>query len=329
MLENSANYFNLYDIEEVKCNLCGTFNSEILEDCIVTIDSYSFSFKMVKCPICGLVYLNPRLNESGLKAFYEAYFKKPKGGDYDIEQINSSPHLMDRFLGEIEKRIAKGKLLDVGCGRGSFLNRAKERGWYGWGVEFSEIAALEARELGLNVQIGDLTQVKFPSSYFDVVTLFNVIEHVRDPFATISEVHRVLKHTGLLVIRAPNIDWLEFPPVGVLRNIKKRVKGFLDKNYYFSTTGILNMFMVQHLYYFSRETLRLLLEKIGFKIEWITTRDPWHFQTSLKALKRREYFQSAYFLCMAILSMTDQGSTVVIYARKDKRYSNYDLKCSR
>jgi SAM-dependent methyltransferase len=152
-----------------------------------------FLFKMVRCLSCGLVYLNPRLNESGLNEFYETYFGKPRNPDYNIEQVNSSPHLADLFLEKMEIRCHRGSLLDVGCGRGAFLQRARSKGWNVFGVEFSETAAWDARRSGLDVFTGDLSEAKFPSCYFDVVTLFNVIEHLRDPLCNVKEVHRILK----------------------------------------------------------------------------------------------------------------------------------------
>ena len=286
---NHKKYFASSIMEETSCTLCGHSNSEELEKCNVIFDLDVFSIKMVKCKTCGLVYLNPRLNERGLTKFYETYFRQRGTSDYDIEQTNASPRLINRFLNEIEKRVPfKAKLLDVGCGRGVFLQIAKARGWDVYGIEFSRIAASEARQKGLEVKAGTLIQAKYPTSYFDVVTLFNVIEHLQDPLALIKETNRILKNGGILLIRAPNIDWLEFSPVILIRKFRRFLKTITDKNYYFSKTGILNMFMIQHLYYFSRKTLKSLLEKAGFYIETITTKDPWHFEVSWKFIKKRD-----------------------------------------
>jgi hypothetical protein len=76
------------------------------------------------------------------------------------------------------------------------------------------------------------------------------------------------------------------------------------------------MFMVQHLFYFSRETLKLLLEKAGFRIEEVTTRSPWYFQSALGAVKMKDYFRSAYFLYTGVLSLFNQGFIMSAYARK-------------
>ncbi|RLI54344.1 MAG: hypothetical protein DRP09_13320 [Candidatus Thorarchaeota archaeon] len=301
-------------IEEIRCNLCGGSNSEVLERCIFNRGSEIYPINMVRCLNCGLIYLNPRLNEMGLKEFYERYFQNQIDFVGNIEQINSSPYLMNTFLKKIEAKSYKGNLLDVGCGRGRFLWEARKRGWNVFGVEFSESAAQDARGLGLNVHTRDLLHAGFTSSYFDVVTMFNVIEHMRDPLSNAKEAHRILKENGLLVVRAPNIDWLDFRLVRILRNLKRIIKKF-DKKYYFSRTGILNMFMIQHLFYFSRRTLRMLLEKAGFEIEEVSTRSLWYFQA---AFKKFNLLQSVYFLYMGALSLIDQGSIMTIYARKPK-----------
>ena len=104
---------------------------------------------------------------------------------------------------------SRGRLLDIGTGRGDVLVEAARHGWDAEGVEISADAARVAREhLGLKVTAGSLRAAKFPDESFDVVTMLDVIEHVPDPIADLQEVRRILKRGGLVVLETPNFAGL-------------------------------------------------------------------------------------------------------------------------
>jgi len=106
-----------------------------------------------------------------------------------------------------------GRVLDVGCSSGHFLRVARENGWQTQGLEISADTARTARErFGLDVSAGTLDDVALPERHFDVVTMWDVIEHLRDPRGAMSIVHRILKDDGLVVFLTPNIGGL-FPRV--------------------------------------------------------------------------------------------------------------------
>lgn len=106
-------------------------------------------------------------------------------------------------------RVEPGRLLDVGCGSGSFLKMMRDLSWVVTGVEVDINAVAVAREeFGLNVLQSDLFSAKFEDNFFDAVTLGHVIEHVSDPAALLRECKRVLKPGGKLVITTPNIKSL-------------------------------------------------------------------------------------------------------------------------
>lgn len=102
---------------------------------------------------------------------------------------------------------ADGKrLLDLGCGDGSFLALMRDAGWHVTGIDPDAKAARTAQErFGLTVIVGSLQDAGFPNQSFDAVTLSHVIEHVHDPVALLSECRRVLKPGGRAVIVTPNI----------------------------------------------------------------------------------------------------------------------------
>ena len=101
-----------------------------------------------------------------------------------------------------------GRLLDIGCGTGHFLaEMGRYPGWELAGVEPNAKAAEFARQaLGLNVHLGDLFSAQFPDHHFDVVTMWDVLEHLYEPVSVLREIHRVLKPDGVLILRTPSLD---------------------------------------------------------------------------------------------------------------------------
>ncbi len=155
-------------------------------------------------------------------------------------------------LKTIKQFSKKGRILDVGCAYGFFLEVAEEEGWEGYGVEISEYAARYAKEeLGLKVSLGELKEVRYPSEYFEVVTLWDVIEHLPDPLGELKEINRILRKGGIVALSTPAIDSLFAKLSG------KRWIGFQCP--------------WEHIYYFSRSTISKLLEKAGFEVVRIGT----------------------------------------------------------
>ena len=101
-----------------------------------------------------------------------------------------------------------GKLLDVGCGNGTFLATMRQRGWSTTGVEFDPVSATRARESGSRVFEGSLQDAGFGEHSFDVVTMVHVIEHLPDPRQILAECFRILRPGGRLQLITPNIHAL-------------------------------------------------------------------------------------------------------------------------
>ncbi|MFH1199925.1 MAG: class I SAM-dependent methyltransferase, partial [Candidatus Micrarchaeota archaeon] len=197
--------------ESVKCNLCGADDYHVVyaakEAQLPKLESYSASGnevlldQVVKCNKCGFVYVNPRLRgetivEGYSQAIDETYVSQAAGREATFK---SSLRIIEKH------RPQKGRILDVGCAAGFFLKAAKESGWEECGVEPSKwLADYGNKKLGLDIKAGTLAQAKFPAGHFDVVTLWDVLEHVPDPAAELDEVRRVLAPGGLLVVNYPN-----------------------------------------------------------------------------------------------------------------------------
>jgi 2-polyprenyl-3-methyl-5-hydroxy-6-metoxy-1,4-benzoquinol methylase len=180
-----------------------------------------------KCPqsACGLIWLDPAPVEADLHLAYQTYFThgaedgKPtfaarlRDFCYRIYQAAQSVPAALTGLGESKRQMSQmflddlkpGRLLDVGCGDGMFLNRMRQLGWTVDGVDFDAKAVANAKtKYGLDLHRGDLASAKFPGGSFDAITMSHVIEHVPDPLALMAEVQRILKPGGRLVLTTPN-----------------------------------------------------------------------------------------------------------------------------
>ena len=152
------------------------------------------------------------------------------------------------ILKEIPPFRKNGKLLDIGCGSGNYLYWMKQFGWEVAGVEVSRAASERANQLTLNVFCGQLSDARFPDSQFDVITMWQAIEHLYDPKGVLEEINRILKDDGLLLVAAPNIGSFEF-------SIFKHNWPAIE--------------IPRHLYHFSPLTITRLLTKKGFIVEKI------------------------------------------------------------
>lgn len=246
-------------MEEVACNLCGGNDTFVRfpgtipssdEDADwsayrCTCSGYGIHPPIVQCRTCGLVYVNPRRNGLEILETYEEvqdalYVEEREGRVLTFER-----HLrpLEKWTGPPDSR----SLLDVGAYTGVFVEIAARHGWDAWGVEPSRWAVNEARKRGLNVVNGTAGSTALPASGFDIVTMWDVIEHLNDPLEELFHVYRLLKPGGFLVVHTIDID-----------SLFARLAG-----------SRWPWLMEMHLYYFSRRTLQAMLEKAGFKVERI------------------------------------------------------------
>jgi len=224
-------------MEIVNCNICGSSDSRLY----LNLDGYSYR----KCRNCGLVYQNPRPDFTHLKNIYnEDYFNYEFKNQYNFFNLMLLG-LRDIGFDKIFPTPKGKRFLDIGCATGLLLKHMKESGWCEQGVEICrESAEYGIRNYGVNIFIGTLEEARFPGDFFDVVHFSHLIEHVPDPKGLLSEVFRIVKPNGHVIITTPNVGGLQARISG---------KGWRSA-------------IPEHIYLFSKSTLRLLLELTGFNI---------------------------------------------------------------
>ena len=159
-------------------------------------------FEVARCTSCGLARTLPVPYENELNA--EVYLEVPFEEVLQKEALWCS-HFTP-LLQTAQRYKITGHFLDVGCGVGLLVKMAAEAAFDAFGVEISRPAALYGKEkLGLKIVPTDLAAAGFPTGFFDVVTMSQVLEHIAHPKDLLGEIHRVLKPDGILIVESPNI----------------------------------------------------------------------------------------------------------------------------
>ena len=239
----AENFWTEKYLENVdSCPVCAGQQRELLH---AKLRDYLFNspgdWNMYRCNGCGSAYLDPRPGPADIGRAYAKYLTH----ELDDNTKAKNPGLLKRIKLGIErayrnKRYANrpgfsglaswaiyllaarrrkidvemrympkpsthSRLLDLGCGNGNFLLRARQVGWHTLGVELDPKAAALAHQRGLDVKVGDINILENESA-FDGITLSHLIEHVHDPVAVITACYRLLKPGGWIWLETPNID---------------------------------------------------------------------------------------------------------------------------
>lgn len=240
--------------EPVACNFCGSRSSQSLFEIHESPDDRqppawrgSAAIPVVRCTACGLVFLNPRYDDQRLTALYQDPQMfigtiDPEGRSRSI--ANERPLRVKRFADEVvalRQFVQSGRLLDVGCGLGFFLE-ALGPDFDSVGLEWSRPVVEMVKGLPLRVMEGRFPQHPFIPGEFDIVSFHNMLDHLPDPATALTTAHTLLKPRGLLMLSLVNFG-----------GIAARVYG----------PGF-RLLGPNHLYYFTPRTLQRYLEKAGF-----------------------------------------------------------------
>ena len=274
-----------------QCNICNNNNKKLIMQ--------KNGFDIVRCNDCGLIYVDGDITKEMLeisynREYYEDYYH------YMERSKERERGFKERFL-EIKRIIPKPKkLLEIGCAFGLFLNVAKEGGWDVYGVELSEYSSSFAREkYGLNVKTGDLCELTLESGY-DVVVMWDTIEHLIDPRKYLNEIYRILNKDGILIFHTTDLGSLGAKILG------KRWSIWVPP---------------LHLYYFTRSSIKKLLKKTGFEIVKIESRG--NFFSVLFENKKIPYSVKRLFLNKYVnktFKKLNIGHSFTVYAKKSQLF---------
>lgn len=185
-------------------------------------------YVLYHCPDCDLVFSRPM--KSGDSAWYdERYF---------VRHVAIDDRIMWYFTWALKNLPEKGKLLDVGCGAGTFVACARKEGFDAYGIDFSR-DAVEAgkRRFGLEtIFASPLEEFRRRRSdeLFDAVTFFEVLEHVESPTRFLAEIHALLKPGGWIALSVPNRDrwpvrdFMDYPPNHLTRWTTRSLQRLLE-----------------------------------------------------------------------------------------------------
>lgn len=216
----------------------------------------------MRCPACG--QLVSQCSEERYWASMQE-FDDPKGTLPDAGSSKRRLRLEARRLQSIARSLSMPRdeirLLDVGCSSGAFLRIARELGYArAEGVEPAPLAAKSAAEAGLKVSCGLLHEIGFPEQAFDAITLFEVIEHLKEPTALLRECHRILRPGGVMLVGTGNTaSW-------TVAAMKGRWEYFDIARH------------GGHVSFFNPVSMKMLVRRCGFRTEGVRTRNVRFFE---------------------------------------------------
>ncbi len=204
----------------------------LLENCICGCENFAEarvnSIPIAICENCGIYRQRLDMTEQELNTYYEKLYHD---GVY-AHSIEHDKEVARKRL-EFSRNEIKGRILDIGCGNGSFVIEARAKGFECYGIDISEIDFMD-RE---SIYHGALDSINFPTDYFQTVTLHDSLEHMVNPVRVLEECFRILDEGGTLIIDFPS---------------------------FFSDVGEHHWKSIEHIWMFRQGDIVRLLEKIGF-----------------------------------------------------------------
>jgi SAM-dependent methyltransferase len=283
--------------QAVDCPICGSVETRFLAHDWQSIGGQPYTFDLVRCGVCGLDYVNPRLNLSAVTGVV--------GGGAWHEALAANRAIYQagcrRLSGMLRgKSGSNPTLLDVGCAYGDFMTVAAEQGFQVSGVEVDGPVAEAARRRGLVVHQGFLEELGLSTQAFDAVTLWDVIEHVEAPRSLLAEAHRLLKPRGVLLLHTGNAAF-QVPKGRVLAALRP------DRGPYNAPA--------YHLCHYSTATIRTLLAKAGdFDDVECSHLDSIRYRRRFKRLAMKSYNEATHLLNR--LGLPLWTSSLAVFARR-------------
>ncbi len=241
------------------CTVCGADRPPLLyvcdEDFVsrLVFEGHRQAYSIVRCRRCSLVYVGEEVSDALLGELYSAGYYQGRDGsgfhDYSAEEAKYRPRFAGRIArmrGFVEEGRDDVRVLDVGCALGWFVSEAVRAGWAAEGVDKSEYCrSFAAEKLGVTVHAGGLEDVTIPDAGYDLVTLWDTIEHLPDPRGMLATVRDYVAPGGWVALTTGNHD-----------SVRARLKG---RDWALVRPP-------KHLFYFTPRTLTSLVEQAGFAV---------------------------------------------------------------
>jgi SAM-dependent methyltransferase len=285
--DQAANFW-----EEIDCPLCGRNDASLLTEAADATPAKEpgLRFAIVRCRHCTLTYTNPRPSPESLGQFYPSHY-----APHALPRKVIPSRLPSRFWSRIFGRPCPewrgllpwpgpGRLLDFGCGGGSYLCEMAARGWQVTGIDSSAQVIDSIREqFGLDVLTGTLPHRDLAPGSFDVITMWQSLEHVSYPLAVLRAAYELLIPGGKLLVAVPNFESLTNAWFGEHWN---------------------GLDLPRHLTHFVPRTLLEMLQSSGFRVaamrSWIHA--DWIRSSAEKAIAAGNSGLGTSFLCWKPLS---------------------------
>jgi len=261
--------------------------------------------RVLRCLECGHTYLDIIHNSQSIRRMYENYETGMQFYFQDVdEEVTGN---IDAYLKQCrafcETLQPTPRLLDVGCGAGILLARAKAQNFICEGVEICEALAKSAQErVGCKIHRAFLGDLNLPDNSFDIVTLYDLIEHLEDPVQEIRHAYRLLHPGGIVFVLTPNNDAL----------IRRIAQWSYKLTFHQYQRALRTLYYSKHLSYFSADSLRGLLHRVGFQVLRTETRNPEMSRLVLSSAERRAV--------RAVFGISDRfpslGGKLLLWAKK-------------
>lgn len=297
---------------------CAVDDSFVLEG-MDRIHNIPGHFNVVRCNTCALMRTNPRPTPQSMGAYYPDDYAPYHTIASDSAVVASHTTLkvaVKRWLG-MESRVlpslAPGRMLEIGCASGAYLEQMRAKGWKAIGIEFSKSAAQAAQAKGFNVHNGSVESAPELDEPVDLIAAWMVLEHLHDPVGVLRRLRTWIKPEGYLVASVPAAN-------GGFRR-------FGNATY--------DLHLPNHLYHFSRSTVSAVLAKSGWRVEkirwqrnpisllrsleyWAEDRGASRLVKALRWLVASKHAQYFRFLLGWLLGLSRTSGRIELWARPSR-----------
>lgn len=220
----------------MKCLICKNYN-------LKKLFNYKKHFYIYKCQNCSCFFLQPQPVFEDLRSIYsKKYFQA-----WELKSAAEMKKATFKLrLNSIKKHKPTGKILDIGCATGFFLEQAQQEGYDVYGVEISDYAAKKAKQKFGDNRIfnSNFDKADIPIDNFDIITMSDLLEHVKNPNKLFNKCYKILKPGGIIMIMTPDTDSLS------ARIMRKKW----------------SQYKLEHLFYFNLKSIKFLAKKYNLKI---------------------------------------------------------------